>query len=87
MDDSEGGGLDVVEVLDDSSDGDSQSEGTLTLWPKFDASLKVPQAGVKSRTMLEMFSPPRMVPYFEAGGGGGLSKDLATGWNALRWED
>ena len=37
--------------------------------------------------MLEMFSPPRIVPLFKEYGGSGISKDATTGWDASRWED
>ena len=39
------------------------------------------------KLMLEMFSPPRMVPIFCSFGGSGLSLDLKTGWDASTWDD
>ena len=54
------------------------STGGPGLWPK---------RCLDKKLMVEMFSPPRIVPWFCGCGGTGLSLDKTTGWDASLWED
>eukprot|EP00973_Karenia_brevis_P070042 9737672-Karenia_brevis.AAC.1 len=93
---------DIIIVLTDEiveiSDGDADEEDAPVtvsdedmagnvLWPRFGSTFRAGIAAARDKTLLEMFCPPRLVPYFASHGGAGLSKDLKTGWNGMLWED
>eukprot|EP00973_Karenia_brevis_P010510 1426110-Karenia_brevis.AAC.1 len=79
----------VSDVADIEDAGGIEDEHQIdnVLWPKFGSNFLAGVGSGKDKTLLEMFCPPRLVPFFEAHGGVGLSKDLKTGWNGLHWED
>ena len=68
-------------------DNDGDDDDTLGNAPPPCTVLGWPAREVGKPHMLEVYSRPRIVPFFCEKGGTGASVDITTGWDALQWED